>query len=177
MAKAIFLLAMLVCFCKIYSQSAANDTAFENYMKDHPVPVDSNYWKGSSVKDTMLIKAISRYNVFVFEHKMNAYRWQLISAKIIFFVVVLIVLTGLLLSYMQFKKSMRVYNIVSGNTVADPKKQNEPQKESNNSELQTSLELSKEGVKISSAVIGLIILIVSVGFFYLYLQHVFGINS
>ena len=59
---------------------------------------------------------------------------------------------GLYFSYMQFRMAKRA-------------------------ETQTSIKLGKEGLEISSPVIGLLILFISMGFFYMYLANVYPITE
>ena len=85
-----------------------------------------------------------------FEHRAQVFRWQLISTVIIFSVVNGIVLSGLYFSWMQFK--------ARGPDGAE-----------------ASVELGTSGVKVTSSVLGVLILVISLGFFYLYLVHVYPI--
>lgn len=94
------------------------------------------------------------YVNFSLEHRKRVLTWQYFSTIIIFCVVVLIVVTGLFLSYFHFKRSL----ITQDNS-------------------ETELELSKSGFKIRSSVIGILILTISIAFFYLYLTHVYEIKE
>ncbi|TFL18533.1 hypothetical protein [Jannaschia formosa] len=92
------------------------------------------------------------YHVEALDHRMAVFRWQYRSSMAIFAVVVLIVLIGLYFSWMQFHASDRGRDMGS-----------------------SSLEASSGGLKVSSPVLGVIILALSLGFFYLYLVHVYPI--
>jgi cytochrome c-type biogenesis protein CcmH/NrfG len=102
-----------------------------------------------------LIQAQAEYGVYSLEHRKKVFAWQLTAGKIIFVFVMLIVLMGLLLSYLHFAKSLK------------------PGAEAEN----TELEMSTSGIKMNSSVIGLIILVLAIAFLYLYLVHVFPINE
>lgn len=92
------------------------------------------------------------YYEFGLSHRQSVLEWQHISTKIILFVVLTLVGMGLYFAWVQFQK---------GETLnADNK-----------------IELSTEGLKISSPVLGVIILALSLGFFYLYLVHVYPITE
>lgn len=93
-----------------------------------------------------------RYHSEALDHRMTVFRWQYRSSVAIFAVVVLIVAVGLYFSWMQFHASDRGREIKP-----------------------SSLEASAGGLKVSSPVLGVIILALSLGFFYLYLVHVYPI--
>lgn len=82
----------------------------------------------------------------------KVFAWQHRSSQIIFVVVILIVAVGLYFSWIQFHA-----------------------KEGDVGE--TTMEASKTGFKLSSPVLGVIILVLSLAFFYLYLVHVYPING
>lgn len=86
---------------------------------------------------------------YTFNQNRKVFQWQYISSIIIFFVVILVVLMGLFLSYLQFRRS---------------------------AESNTKLEIGSGGVKIDTAVIGLAILTLSLSFLFLYLKYVYPIT-
>ncbi|MCP4430819.1 MAG: hypothetical protein GY806_07575 [Gammaproteobacteria bacterium] len=92
------------------------------------------------------------YYQFGLKHRQRVLEWQHLSTKIILFVVLTLVGMGLYFAWVQFQK---------GETL----------------EAQNKIELSAEGVKVSSPVLGVIILALSLGFFYLYLVHVYPIQE
>jgi hypothetical protein len=94
------------------------------------------------------------------EHNRSAYAWQGYSTRVIFYAVILLVLTGMIFSALQFMKS---YRLPAG-------------KATKAADYRTELELSVKGIKVSSSVIGIVILVISLAFFYLYLVHVYPIN-
>lgn len=97
----------------------------------------------------------------------DVFRWQYKSSIIIFFMVVLVVLTGLVFAGIQFYISMKQMGgkIRKGALVGI---QTAP--------ADTNLEFTTSGVKVNSSVLGVIILVISIGFFYLYLGHVYPIK-
>lgn len=88
------------------------------------------------------------------DHRLAVFRWQHRSSQIIFFVVIGVVAIGLYFSWMQFHATR---------PGAAP--------------VITQLELSQSGLKVSSPVLGVIILVLSLAFFYLYLTHVYPISE
>lgn len=94
------------------------------------------------------------------KHNRSAFEWQGFSTRVIFYVVILLVFVGVLFSGVQFFKGYRERG----------------QDKTSAAEYQTELEISTKGIKVSSPVLGVIILVISLAFFYLYLVHVYPIN-
>lgn len=92
------------------------------------------------------------YFEFGLSHRQKVLEWQHLSTKIILFVVLTLVGMGLYFAWVQFQRG-----------------------ETQNAD--NKIELSAEGLKISSPVLGVIILALSLGFFYLYLAHVYPITE
>jgi hypothetical protein len=126
-----------------------------------------------------------RYSI---QHEQKVYDLQYYTSMIIFAIVIFIVLTGLYLSYRQFefnhemlrhqvnnKKAVVVQGADATTTITD-----KSATESSESDISlsgsTTFEVSKDGIKINSAVIGLIILAISIAFFFLYLEFVYPVN-
>jgi hypothetical protein len=96
-------------------------------------------------------EAYWKYQREVIDHTRKVYAWQHISSIIIFYVVIFLVLMGVLFSWLQFK-------------AASFKGDSE------------ELDASMKGVKITSSTLGVVILVLSMCFFYLYLRYVYPIN-
>lgn len=111
------------------------------------------------------------WNDFVDSHRMRAFRWQHNSGIVIFFLVISIVLFGIYLSYYQFRLGKKM--ILKQMEINEKLKANDQ----NLDILKADLEINKDGVKISTAVIGLAILIISVVFFFLYLKYVYPLHE
>jgi len=97
------------------------------------------------------LRGVYDYQIIGFRHRARLFRWQLVSSVVIFVMVLLLVIAGVLLSYLQFRRGWN--------------------------QLESQIELSAAGIKLQSSVIGLIILVVSLAFFYLYLVHVYPIRE
>ncbi len=95
-------------------------------------------------------KARAEYDRFALQHAQRTYEWQYRSGIIIFVLVIASVTLGLWMSFLHFYQGRK-----GGGT----------------------MKLSKDGVEVSSPVIGLLILVVSLGFFYLYLSQVYPITE
>jgi cytochrome c-type biogenesis protein CcmH/NrfG len=128
--------------------------------------------------DRDLLKRSNEYN---FMHQQRSFTWQYYSGIVIFFLVVVIVGMGLVLSYQQFKLNERLVTPVKTTVITDA---------ANNTTEQTTstalapaavfttstMEIGKDGLKINTAVIGLIILSLSIAFFFLYLKYVYPVT-
>ncbi len=110
-----------------------------------------------------------------YTHKRSVLNWQYTSSRIIFYLVIFLVLTGVFFSGVQFYRSFKPKPLVL------PQKGLSKEMMAMLIELQkegvTELSVSGEGLKVSSPVLGVIILALSLIFFYLYLWIVYPINK
>jgi len=86
-------------------------------------------------------------------YNLSVFYWQRLSTKIIFWTVISLVLLGAILSVIQFYKS---YKIVSRS--------------------ETELSISDKGFTIKTSVLGLVMLLLSLAFFYFYIAFVYPIS-
>lgn len=94
------------------------------------------------------------YRVTAFEHRRLVFQWQYYSSIAIFVTVILIVAVGIYFSWRQFHET------------------------ENKAEMGTTkFEAGESGFSISSPVLGVIILLISLAFFYLYLVYVYPIKD
>ncbi len=100
------------------------------------------------------VRGFYDYRTEAFDHRMAVFRWQQVSTRIIFFVVIAVVAVGLYFSWLQFHATQDKSSMGT-----------------------TSIEAGKSGFKISSPVLGVIILTLSLAFFYLYLVHVYPVTD
>lgn len=130
-----------------------------------PMPEDSRDDANSAAAYNMALQRYYQYRVDSYQHRSSVFSWQLFSSRIIFVVVILIVLVGLLFSWLQFRAAI----VARPQTpVPDP---DDPDA------MRSELSFSKEGLRISSPVLGLMILVVSLAFFYLYLVYVYPVED
>jgi hypothetical protein len=114
-------------------------------------------------------------------YRANVFAWQYFSSKVIFCVVVILVLSGLCFSAVQFGIAMRaqflslakVKKTVHKLTATEGQAQAGPDSLLTTA---TTIEASLKGIKITSSVLGLLVLAISMGFFYLYLVFVYPIR-
>lgn len=107
------------------------------------------------------LRAYYSYREEGYEHRQDVFAWQLLSSRITFFVVLLLVCSGIYFAAIQFHAGLR-----RSNRDGVP-----PAEEA------TELSLSLKEVKVRSPVIGIIVLTISLAFFYLYLVHIYPIEN
>lgn len=102
-------------------------------------------------------RAISEYFTHVTEtnqHQRDVFQWQLLSSRILFVIVLVLVIAGIYFAAVQFRRDMR-----EGKEGAT-----------------STLKFEKDGIEVSSSVLGVIILVISLVFFYLYLVFIYPIE-
>lgn len=148
--------------------------------------MDARYTLPGNIKKSEDLKIEEdRYGI---KHGQKVYDFQYYTSIIIFAVVIFIVLTGLYLSYKQFefthemlrnqtdaKKAIIIQGPDATTKITDDTTSQETKADISLSG-STTFELSKDGIKINSAVIGLIILAISIAFFFLYLEYVYPVH-
>ncbi len=127
--------------------------------------------------DTALKRQLYEYYTFGMQHRKNTFRWNLLSSKITFWVVITLVFSGILFAALQFYKSMKGKSVVDTKTGADVSPEKVSVATAGDTTLNTELEANIKGIKVSSPVLGVIILIISLLFFYLYLVYVYPIQE
>lgn len=106
------------------------------------------------------------------DFKEKTFRFQYRTGIAIFIIVSLVVFAGLCFSAWQFYLSMQQLKMQHAIARANPGGPAAPADES----MKSNLEISATGVKVNSSVLGVIILVISIAFFYLYLVHVYPIS-
>lgn len=119
----------------------------------------------------ILKKAEYEYDISTYKHRRESFDWQLASSIIIFWVVIIIVFVGLFFSGVQFYITM----MQEKKKLKGDKKENTTEGKKDLS--QTNIKASLKGIEVNSSVLGVIILIISLLFFYLYMVHVYPINE
>lgn len=137
--------------------------SFPDSIISQPTPAQQQLFDDSTMaiyQDAMY--AYYEYRVSGFEHRKEVFAWQLYSSKLIFWCVLLLVFSGICFSGIQFYKSIR-------------KEQGGGEAATESSV--TEFEASAKGIKVTSPVLGVIILVISLAFFYLYLVYVYPIRE
>ena len=91
----------------------------------------------------------------------RVFEWQHMSTIVIFFVVIGLVLVSVYFAWIQFRRALESRADESGGEKS----------------VGTTVELTTSGVKVSSPVLGVIILALALGFFYLYLVFVYRVQE
>lgn len=106
-----------------------------------------------------------RYQANAFRHRKDVFDWSLTADRWMFAMVNLLVLCGLVFASIQFRLSLK-----QGSPAADGKeKAAEP--------MATDMEISTTGIKVTSSVLGVIVLLISMAFFFLYARYVYPIQE
>lgn len=100
------------------------------------------------------------YRISGFRHRQRVFDWQFLSSKLIFATVLILVLAGIYFAAIQFHKGL-----------AAPKNGGAEKEEA------TDIEATLKGIKVRSPVLGVVILVISFAFFYLYLVYVYPIHE
>ena len=95
-----------------------------------------------------------------YDHRLRVFEWQLVSTKIIFAVVLILVFAGIYFAAIQFHHGLRKERVAK------------PAEEAPEA---TEFVFSLKEFKVRSPVLGVIILTLSLAFFYLYLVYVYPI--
>jgi hypothetical protein len=105
------------------------------------------------------------YQANAFRHRKDVFDWSLTADKLMFAVVNLLVLSGLAFAAIQFRLAL---------------KQSHPAaegKEKADDPMATNMEISTGGIKVTSSVLGVIVLLISMAFFFLYARYVYPIQE
>lgn len=106
------------------------------------------------------LQAYFAYRKAGYLHRLEVFAWQSLSTIIIFIVVLLLVFCGIGFAAIQFRAGL----LRRGGDGPAPAEE-------------TEISLSLSEVKVRSPVLGVIILTISLAFFYLYLVHVYPIRN
>jgi len=123
------------------------------------------------------LRANYEYHLQGYRQRMKAFEWQHLSSQIIFVFVLMLVFIGVGFAAVQFyiglprSKPSKLIANESDTSKAGTDVEKSQVKEVN------QIEISLQGVKVSSPILGVVILIISLAFFYLYLVYVYPLND
>jgi hypothetical protein len=115
------------------------------------------------------LAAQGRYDVFRFDHARATYRTQQIQTWIIFVVVLVVFGFGIFASWVYFRDGSRP-GITTAKTPPLPAGEEEAPETHN-------LQVGPTGLTISTRALGVVVLAMSLAFFYLYLRYVYPIQE
>lgn len=119
------------------------------------------------ILDEEYLQAYHDWKLYKIEIARQTFTFHYWSSLIIFGIVLGIVFMGLYLTWVQVTMRIDAERLREAQGNSDGKEKDREQHQ---------VELSAEGLKLKSSVVGLSILTVSLGFFYLYLVHVYPIS-
>jgi hypothetical protein len=145
----------------------------------------------SAIQYAAAWRAYYEYKVSGLTHRRAVFEWQLFSSRVIFWIVIALVASGIAFSGIQFRVSLEAARAAraralaqlarvgaTGSAALTPAERDEVlAAQASSLGLDTSLEASAQGLKVSSPVLGVIILSLSLLFFYLYLNFVYPIHE
>jgi hypothetical protein len=117
-----------------------------------------------------MLRESYRYTIAAYQHRRESFNWSLTASKIIFFVVVVLVASGIVFAAIQFRVALLEAGSGRGHKPASERK-------GSATSMATDLEFSRQGIKASSSVLGVMVLLISMAFFYLYAQFVYPIHE
>lgn len=124
-------------------------------------PVAPPEWLKDAAVNGAFLDAVREYYVYRasgLRYRSRVFEWQLFSSRVIFTTVIMLVGSGIVFAAIQFRAGLKRPRSAAPDAV-------------------TELDLSAGSVKVSSPVLGVIILVISLGFFYLYLVYVYPISE
>ena len=130
-----------------------------------------------------------RYEATVFKQRQSDFDFQLFSTKVILFMVVLLVLAGVTFAGLQFWYALVKLPTNQTRepapaelTTASAEKQSKeivrsPPTPIAGMDFASDVEVSMTGFKVKSSVLGLLLVLISMGFFFLYIRYVYPIQE
>jgi hypothetical protein len=111
-----------------------------------------------------------RYESERLKHRKWVFRFQLIATNVSFVMVITIVSFGIRFAYVQFSREFPKVSNVATSGQSSSSIQSSPSSV-------TDIEISLARIKVSSSILGVVILGLAMGFFYLYIRFVFPIQG
>ena len=116
------------------------------------------------------LRGYYRYTIEGQDHRSMVFSWQFYSSIVIFFVMVFLVSVGVYFSWVQFRQ-----DVPRGNRLRGTSKEGESSPDATAGRSETTIKATPSGIEVSSPVLGVIILALSLAFFYLYLVYVYPV--
>jgi len=112
-----------------------------------------------NLNDANTMDLVGTYYSWALKNRQSIIQRQQITGSVIFILVTILLLSGLLFSALQFRIALK----------------NVKRKSISNAD--TTFKASLAGIEVSSSILGVIVLAISLGFFYLYLTNVYPLVS
>lgn len=175
------LISTILCFCTLNCFSAENLEDFPESKYDSMKNLHwASYRSGIEVEVAQYNQNKAYYDFIGKQYSRSEkfLDWQLYSSIIIFWVVIGLVICGVVFSAVQFIMGLRSSKIVAlkARQAIDGNGKIEEKADDDNSKF-TKIKFGTEGFEFSSSILGVIILAISIAFFYLYLSFVYPLNE
>jgi hypothetical protein len=113
-----------------------------------------------------------------YQYTTTAFRWHQVSSLVILLVVLVVVALGLYFSWVQFRRDLEAERktappkraSTAGQAPAESQAPSEPNPPT------SQVKLGPQGIEVNSSVLGVVILVISLAFLYLYLAYVYPIT-
>lgn len=132
-----------------------------------------------AAKYTQAMSGYYEYYIAGYEHRQHVFAWQLVSSEVIFVIVTVLVFSGVYFAALQFYEGRRQRERLLAATAAAADSSGivvQAKTPVDDSPI-TKFSASATGIEVSSPVLGVIILVISLAFFYLYLVYVYPITE
>jgi hypothetical protein len=108
------------------------------------------------------------YRTEGYDYRSRVFEWQLLSSRVIFAAVLLLVASGIYFAAVQFRIAMEMLRRAGASGAPT---------DSAEKLLHSEIDASGKGIAVNSSVLGVTILALSLAFFYLYLVYVYPIQN
>lgn len=112
-----------------------------------------------------------------YAYRTRVFEWQMLSSRLIFGIVLLMVLAGLTFAAIQFYVAMVVAMTERARVAKQIASGEKPAAATTPAELASELDIGSKGITVKSSVLGVIVLALSLAFFYLYLVYVYPLHE
>lgn len=154
-------------------------------IEDDPIPpVTPDQQASNPVAENVQVEhdkakvAVYSHVAWSYEFRQQIFEWQFFTSKVVFYVVLIVVGMGLYFSWVQFTSTNAASQDDQEDAKSTEKNEEDSDKEAQSERLpfMTRIVLNFRGISFSSPTLGVVILFMSLIFFYLYLQYVYPIT-
>ena len=156
-------------------QRASSSKAAEQAPTALPESPSDAALKDPATRQTYLeaMKRFYEYRADGYAYRSRVFEWQLFSSKVIFGAVLLLVLAGVYFAAVQFHVALRSVVSRRGTRVEEAAAAAAKASDA----LRSEIDVSAKGVAVKSSVLGVVVLALSLAFYYLYLVYVYPIQN
>lgn len=123
------------------------------------------------------LEAQARHVQWQRDYERRGWEWHLLSTQLLFGVVIAIVLFGLFITYMQFRRDYSDWEKRPAQANSEKAAAEGAAEAQRPLAGATTLKLSPAGLEVTSQIVGLIVLALSLAFFFLYVKEVYPIRE